>query len=301
VPRERLGQHGARELQVPGDRLAGLAPARGQAVGDREQRHVGGDRGARDEVAVERAAVERLAAHEEAEPQVVAGERGDVVGQRGARAQPLGEHRARQSGADAVVAGEAEAALGARHRGVRLGDVVQQRGPAQAVAAGGLVGERLGEQRLDAGHEVGVAQRDRVLEHLERVAVGVLVVVDGLLEAPERLDLGEHDGERAGLAQPLDPGRREQVAQLGEDALAGHAAELRGGVASGRDRVPVRREAECLREAREAHDAQRVVGERARADGAQPPRREVVAPAEGVHHHPRGQILQSSTVLECKI
>ncbi len=98
----------ARELQVPRDRLVGLAPARRQAVGDRQQRDVDLDRLAGDEVAVDGAAVERPLVDEEAEAQVMARERRDVGAQALAGAQAR-EDLARHLGALAVVAGEADA------------------------------------------------------------------------------------------------------------------------------------------------------------------------------------------------
>ena len=79
----------ARELDVPGDRLLGLAAPRGEPVGDGQQRDVDLDRLGRREVAVQRPrASQRPAVHEEAEAQVVAGERRDVRAQALARLQP---------------------------------------------------------------------------------------------------------------------------------------------------------------------------------------------------------------------
>ena len=88
APRERRRQHLARELEVAGDRLVRLAPARREAVGDRQQRDVDLDRRARHEVAVQRAPRQRPLVDEEAEAQVMAHERRDVRLQPLARAQP---------------------------------------------------------------------------------------------------------------------------------------------------------------------------------------------------------------------
>ena len=78
------------------------SPARGEAVGDRQQRDVDLDRRAGAQVARTRVrARQRLGlVHEEAEAQVVAHERRDVGAQPLARAQPA-EHLARQLGARA--------------------------------------------------------------------------------------------------------------------------------------------------------------------------------------------------------
>ena len=67
-------------------------------------------------------------------------------------------------------------------------------------AARQLVGERLGEQRVTRRGQRLVAERgrrvalelDACLQHLERVAVHVAVVVGVLLDAPQRRQLGQH-------------------------------------------------------------------------------------------------------------
>ena len=108
---------------------------------------------------------------------------------------------------------------------------MQQRAEAQRAAAREVVGERLGEQR---GHRPGVLlaedrrgvalERDGRLEHLERVAVDVAVVVAVLLDPAQRRQLGQHDAVEAelvhagesrcdGLVGGDDP------LELGEDAL----------------------------------------------------------------------------------
>ncbi len=62
------------------------------------------------------------------------------------------------------------------------------------------------------------------------------------------------------------PGRRDHPLELGEDTLLRHPRRPRGLLAGGRHRARVRLEVELAGEAREAQDAQRVVGERARRD-----------------------------------
>ena len=78
--RERRAEHVARQLEVGRDRRLGVAPAGGEAVGDREDGDVGRVGLGRGQVAPDRAPRQRPLVDEEAEPQVVEGQRGDVVG-----------------------------------------------------------------------------------------------------------------------------------------------------------------------------------------------------------------------------
>ena len=109
---------------------------------------------------------------------------------------------------------------------------------AQRVAAGELVGERLGEQRPDLAAgvarvavEVGL-DLEQAGQHLERVPVDVEVVVRVLADAAERLELGQDAGGRAELVEQLEPAQRvgpaDQQPQLGELALARRLAGARG-------------------------------------------------------------------------
>ena len=224
---------------------------------------------------------------------MVAHERGDVGAQALAGAQAL-QHRARELGAARVVAEERDATVGAHGAGERLGGVVQQRAPAQRLAACELVRERLGQQRRDRLSELGGAenggriglQRDRALEHLERVAVDVAVVVAALLYAAQGIQLRQHgrgDPERVHQLQALERTRGgEDATQLHEHALAGDVPQLGRG-ARGRVRgVGVGLEAEIERKPHEAQDAQGIVGERARRGHAQAPRGEIGQPSERV-------------------
>ena len=107
------------------------------------------------------AAPQRALVDEEAEAQVMQRERRDVRAQALAGAQAA-EDRPGHRGALAVVAREADPAL--PHVGPRdgLGDVVQQRAPAQRAAARQPVRERLAEQLADAGGALGAEHRRRV-------------------------------------------------------------------------------------------------------------------------------------------
>ena len=136
-----------------------------------------------------------------------------------------------------VVAAEADEAV-AFAAGRRLADVVEEGAEAQRRAAAHLVGERLGQQRLDLGGalagealEVGL-DLERVLEHGERVAVDVEVVVGALLDAAQVLQLGQDDGGQLELVEQGEAAQRvgtaEQLAQLGQLALAGGLGGARG-------------------------------------------------------------------------
>ena len=197
APAQRIGEHRAREAQVRLDRLTGAIAAGGETVGDRQQRHVHLDR-------LAGRAGRRTPC---AAPAAGARGRGSRGAGGGARARPRGRAGAR-SRAGARAPRRASSApraswpmnvtrpsrRGGRAR-ERLGGVVQQRPPAQRLAARELVGERLGQQRGErlgelAGAENGARvglQGDRAVEHLERVTVHVAVVEAALLHAAQRL------------------------------------------------------------------------------------------------------------------
>ena len=152
---------------------------------------------------------------EVAQAQVMARQPGDVRPQPLAGAQP-GEDLAGQLGALVGVAGEPVAALRQRTCVAGLADVVQQRAQAQRAAAVELVAQRLAQQRRD---RAGVAPRRAtaagsassaidLLEHLERVAVDVAVVVARLLDPAHRVELGQHGRGRAQVVEPAQPVER---------------------------------------------------------------------------------------------
>ena len=293
APVEGRGEHLAGELEMGLDRLLGgegPAAAGREAVGDGEQGDVGGDRLGGPQVLVDPPGRQRHLVDEEAEPQVVQGQRLQVGGERAAGAQPPAD-RADDLRPDAVVAdeGDVAAALAARRR---LADVVQDGAEAQRGAAGHLVGERLVEQRphlLDslAGEaaEVGL-DLERALEHRQRVAVDVEVVVGALLDVAQRGELGQDDRREAEVVEQGEAaqgvGAADQLAQLGQLPLA---RRLRGpGRFGARERRGPRvdLQPEAGGEPRGAQQAQRVRGEAALADDAQDAALEVAQAAVGV-------------------
>ena len=241
----------------------------------------------------------------------MAHERGDVGLEPLARAQP-GEDVARELRARAVVTEEGRRAVVAVAEGRGLRGIVQQRAEAQGEAAVEVVGERLGEQPahrvrvLGAEHGRGVRlDGERLLEHLDRVVVDVGVVVAVLRDALQRRELGE---DRRGEAEPVHPPQRAQDAairedplELGEHALLRDLGDARGLVASEVARRRLGLELELGGQAHEPQRAQRVVGERARRDGAQAACREVggaavgvdaVAAVQGLRHGVDGEVAQ---------
>ena len=99
APVERRGDHLPGQVEVRLDHLVGgerPAAAGREPVGDREQGDVGGDRLGRAQVLVDAARRQRRLVDEEAEPQVVEGQRLQMVGEAAAGAQP-GAERADRS------------------------------------------------------------------------------------------------------------------------------------------------------------------------------------------------------------
>ena len=222
---------------------------------------------------------------EEAGVQVVQRDRRDVVAQPRRRFQAP-EHVASELRAGRVVAHERHAsAVEPARRG--LGGIVQERGPAQRVAAGELVRERLVQQRADLvveprGDGIALQQRDAV-EHLERVVVDVRVVEAALLDPAQRDELGQHD-----LGEPVRLHDREPAPHVGG---ADHALELRehplvrhlrdpgrvpGGGFAGR-RVDL--QPDFGRDPHRPQAAQRVVLQRALAHHPHEPQRQIALPA----------------------
>ena len=130
APVERRRHQLARQLEVRGDRLVGLAAARGQAVGARQQRHLHLHRARAGEVAVHGAPVERPLVNEEAEREVGAGEPLEEAAEPLAGAQPPAEV-AHHALAQRVVADEGHPPVGEHAAGGGLADVVEERAEAE--------------------------------------------------------------------------------------------------------------------------------------------------------------------------
>ena len=185
---ERRGEHARGPAsRWRGDRLVGLAPARREPVGDataasrrpRPARWRAGS-GRR------RARSSGRLVHEEAEAQVVAGQRGDVRAQALAGPQAREHRRAPARRRRRRGRGSRRARRAARSRVCGLAASCSSAPKRSAAAARELVGQRLGEQRADRRRRLVAERRrrvalelDRPLEHLERVAVDVEVVVAG--------------------------------------------------------------------------------------------------------------------------
>ena len=210
----------------------GLAAPGGQPVGAGEQRHLHLHRLGALEVAVDLAAVERALVDEEAEHEVVAGQ--------GARRSAPGARSCAGAGrasrtislAQAVVAHEGDAPVGADLARGGLADVVQQRAEAQRLAARELVGERLAEHARAAGG-CRVRARARSAGAAPR-ACGRRRRGGGSGSAPPRA--ARVSSGSTAREQPEPVGQREavehavgdhQAAQLGEDALAGGLGHAR--------------------------------------------------------------------------
>ena len=281
APVERGGEHLAGQLEVRLDRLLGRegAAATGrEAVGDGEQGDVGGDRLGRPQVLVDAARRQRHLVDEEAEAQVVQGQRPQVRGQRAAGAQPAAGG-ADHLGAGAVVADEGDVAA-ALAAGGGLADVVEEGAEAQRGAAGHLVGERLVEQRARLARRA--RRRSARGRPRPRACCSSTASVwpwtsrwwfGPLLDVAQLGELGQDDGGEAELVEQGQAAQRvgaaDQLAQLDELALAGRLGGARSLGAGELGRRGVDLELELGGEPRGAQQAQRVGGEAALADGAQ--------------------------------
>ena len=238
----RLDPERARELVAPHERRAGgpraasAAPrrsprararggarsrlravaARRQPVGDREHRDVGGDAVARVEVAVAaRAATSGASCDEEAEPQMVLVSAATCVRTRSAacsRAEDRAGHRARRATScpgklmrPSAPHRRAWAAWRCRAGAPRSAALPRVSSSASGSASSAPTAPACSAPSAAAGSR---STRRRV-EHLERVIEDVEVVVAALLDAAQRLELGQHDGAAARARARADaaPGR----------------------------------------------------------------------------------------------
>ena len=301
APVERRREHLAGEVEMRLDRLLGgegAAAAGGEPVGDGEQGDVGGDRLGRPQVLVDAPRRQRRLVDEEAEPQVVQGQRLQVSRESLAGAQPPAEP-ADDLGPLAVVADEGDVAVALPARR-RLADVVQEGAEAQRRAAAHLVGERLGEQlpRLRgalAGEPVEVGlDLERPLQHRQGVAVDVEVVVGPLLDPAQRLQLGQDDGGEAELVeqrQARAAARGRRAGAAARPAAAPRLARRRAALPSGQGRgCPGSISSSKLGgEAGSAQQPQRVGAEAVLADDAQQAPLEVGEAAEGIDRLTAGE------------
>ena len=165
---------------------------------------------------------------------------------------------------------ERDAAAVLEPAGGRLADVVQQGGQPQHEVG-------TGDRSVRSGLE-----RDRLLQHGERVLVDVLVPVVLVDREPQRRDLGQHLVGQPGVDQQLQARPRvrpeQQLHQLGHHPLAGDDLEPAGHLGHRRAGAGLDVEAELGGEPRHPQHPQRVVAERLlRRDGrAQQPPGQVV-------------------------
>ncbi len=238
---------------------------------------------------------ERPPVHEEAEPEVLARELPDVGAKALAGPQPakdLPDHLI----ARGVVADEGDPPVGPHAAGRRLGDVVEESGQPQRLAAGHLVGQG-GLELL--GHAGGELPEDAVEvplgvdepgQHLEGVVEDVEVVEVALLDSRQGAELGEHRVEH------VEPGRKPQAVQcagrgheppqLGEHPLRGRLGEARGRGARQALRLGVGLEAQLRHEPHRPQDPQGVGLVGAGPEDPQAPLGQVGPPAVGIDRVP---------------
>src|SRR5829696_367235 len=274
VPGEGVGQHLAGEVEVRAHHLLArqraLAPRR-KPVGHGEKGDVGrhGFRG--DEIVIDGPARQRPLVDQESEAQVMQGEALKVTTERTAGA-PAPADRRDQPSPDLVVPDEGDVArsLGTS---LRLAEVVEERAESQSIPASELVRERLVEELLDVRSQVpGEILEVRLdpepfLEHCERVAEDVEVVIRVLDDSPEILELRQDHREQGELLQQADTGQRvapgEDPAHFGELPLAGGIGRVREMRPSQLDRPGVQRQPQAYGQTSGPQQAKRVLLERA--------------------------------------
>ena len=228
------------------DRLLGgegPAAAGREPVGDGQQGDVGGDRLGRPQVLVDAARRQRRLVDEEAEAQVVQGQRLQVAGS--ARGSPAAARRCPPtiSAPVAVVADEGDVAVaarrgspacrcraGARRSAAPCRGVISSASGSSSSAAylgGALAGEPL---------EVGL-DLERALQHRQRVAVDVEVVVGALFDAraaPPARAARPRSGRARRAARARAAGRARRAAGAARRAGARRPARRRAALRRGR-------------------------------------------------------------------
>ena len=225
---------------------------------------------------------------------MIARDRRQVIAQAPRAAQSLAE-TPDHLGAGPVMADEP-------HRSIDLGsgdglaDVVDQRPYPQRLPAGQPIRERLLEQFGDRLSRVPGVPIE-VLLHLEqppqdldRVGVGVEVMVGALSHATKSIELGQHGGSSSELVEQLDRADRlrtgDDRGQLGELSLSRRLTGPARLAPRQLDGPGIGVEAEPRREPRGPQDPQRIVRERTLRGDAQPPRGDIGETTGRVDHGP---------------
>ena len=205
--------------------------------------------------------------HEEAEHEMVTGNAGDELAQPLARLEPAAELPDHLR-AHLVVPDEGHAAVRSNAARGGLAAVVQQRGEAERLPAREPVGKRLAHQRVErlrqlAEHAFGIVlERQVAAQYLDRVVVNVKVVEVALLDAMQRVKLGQYDGGEAQLVAELQsvdhPLARHDPAQLGEHALGGGVRDQLCGLAGQVSGVGCRLEVELRSQSGQPERTQRI-------------------------------------------
>ena len=182
----------------------------------------------------------------------------------------------------------------------RLGDVVQQRAPADGHRHIGVGIEFLGERRSHRrrGRTEGkfrmLNQIDRGIENLQRVVQYIEMVIAVLLHAFECLDLGQDHCEQAKIVETTEPidriTRKQNALEFGALALARGLGCVHCIAASQRDRVWVDLEVQFGRESHEPQQPQRIVAKRLVGDRTQDARLNIVERTRHRHHVAAGEV-----------
>ena len=146
----------------------------------------------------------------------------------------------------------------------------------------------------DCGRRVRLLQRDRLVQHGQRVGVDVLVLVVLVDLHPQRRQLRQDDVGQSGADEELQRRPRgvlqQGLRELDVDALGRDARELAGELAHRLDHLVVGGQLQLGDESHGPQHAQRVVGEGVPGGPrrAQPAGEQVAQPAERVGHRPVG-------------
>ena len=277
------------ELEVLGDRLVGLAPARGQPVGDRQQ--VTSTSTARRRAGSGRPSRRSSGRWRTRKPGAGGGASGRRRGGAGARSRAGASRMSRATSAPSRSwPGKPKPPFGlghARSAAWRCRAAARRSAappPRVSSSASGSAQQRARRAAPCSAPSTAAGSRssvDRPLEHLERVAVHVEVVVDGLLDPAQRAELGQHGvqvaralGEQRARRRPR---RRRRSAAARRRRARRHASQPGRSARARRAAVAARRARGRARTARRASRSTRSgsSANAARPDRAQPARGEV--------------------------